>query len=93
MRRVGEAIQELHIKDWTHYGMFIHRNASVFNSRLSDNQCASTDVKPDNVLVNWNLDVQGNEKATDAVLGDFDIACKLEGGKPPRIPFVVDNVM
>ena len=51
------------------------------------------DLKPDNILVNWTCDEQGNQVITDAVLGDFDIAFKPEGGEPLQTPYALGNVM
>ncbi|KAK3364123.1 kinase-like domain-containing protein [Lasiosphaeria hispida] len=70
LRRVGEAIQELHGKDWIHI-----------------------DVKPDNVLVNWICDKNGNKTVADVALGDFDIAFKSESGEPCQTPYAIGNVM
>ncbi|RMY72759.1 hypothetical protein D0864_10357 [Hortaea werneckii] len=70
MRGVGEAIQELHGKDWVH-----------------------TDVKPDNILVDWISDDEGNKVVTDVALGDFDIACKLMEGETRHTPHAVGNAM
>ncbi|KAK0627075.1 kinase-like domain-containing protein [Immersiella caudata] len=70
LRRVGEAIQELHGKDWIHI-----------------------DVKPDNILVNWICDKEGNKTVADVALGDFDIASKLEGGEPCQTTHAIGNVM
>jgi hypothetical protein len=33
-------------------------------------------VKPDNVLLNWTCDSEGEITITDVALGDFDIAFK-----------------
>ncbi|GAB1732624.1 hypothetical protein NU195Hw_g3713t1 [Hortaea werneckii] len=70
MRGVGEAIQELHRKDWVH-----------------------TDVKPDNILVDWTSDVEGKKVVTNVALGDFDIACKLMEGETRHTPHAVGNAM
>ncbi|XXH00674.1 hypothetical protein Hte_007024 [Hypoxylon texense] len=51
------------------------------------------DVKPENFLVNWTSDKQGNKTATDAVLGDFDIAFKPEGGTPLNTRFAIGNAI
>ncbi|KAL2060791.1 hypothetical protein VTL71DRAFT_8843 [Oculimacula yallundae] len=51
------------------------------------------DVKPDNILVNWHRDKQGDQIVTDVVLGDFDIAFKPEGGEPLQTPYAIGNVM
>jgi serine/threonine protein kinase len=50
-------------------------------------------VKPDNILVNWTCDEQGNQVVTDVVLGDFDIAFKPEGGEPLQTSYAIGNVM
>ncbi|KAI2603666.1 kinase-like domain-containing protein [Hypoxylon sp. NC1633] len=70
LRHVGEAIQELHSKDWIH-----------------------TDVKPDNILVDWTCDKEGNKTVTDVALGDFDIAFKSVGGEPRQTPHAIGNAM
>lgn len=51
------------------------------------------DVKPDNILVNWTCDKEGSGVVTDVALGDFDIAFKLEGGKPRQTPYAIGNAM
>jgi serine/threonine protein kinase len=51
------------------------------------------DVKPDNILVDWSNDKEGNVTVTDAALGDFDIAFKSEGGEPRQAPFAIGNAM
>lgn len=51
------------------------------------------DVKPDNILVNWDSDTEGIKTITDVALGDFDISFKSEGGKPRHTPYAVGNAM
>jgi serine/threonine protein kinase len=51
------------------------------------------DVKPDNILVNWTDDGQGNKSVTDVVLGDFDIAYQLKDNESIRTPHAQGNVM
>ncbi|KZL64541.1 kinase-like protein [Colletotrichum tofieldiae] len=70
LRATGEAIQELHSKDWMH-----------------------SDVKPDNILVNWTYDNHGLKLVTDVALGDFDIAHKSEAGQPRQTPYAIGNAM
>lgn len=41
-------------------------------------------MKPDNVLVNWAYDRDGNKVVSDAVLGDFNIAFKSGLGEKAR---------
>ena len=50
-------------------------------------------MKPDNILVNWTCDNQGNQEVTDVALGDFDIASKLEGGTRLQTRYAIGNVM
>ncbi|KAH6687104.1 kinase-like domain-containing protein [Verticillium dahliae] len=52
-----------------------------------------TDVKPDNILVNWTCDKEGNKIVTDVALGDFDIASKSVTGQPRQTPFAIGNVI
>lgn len=51
------------------------------------------DVKPDNILVDWAHDSQGEPKVEKVALGDFDIALKLVDEQPLRAPHAVGNVM
>jgi len=52
------------------------------------------DVKPDNVLVNCEPNIEeGDVTVVDAVLGDFDLALKLENAKPCHTPYAIGNVM
>ena len=50
-------------------------------------------MKPDNILVEWACDEHGKKRVTNAVLGDFDIAFKPEGGTPLRTRYAIGNVM
>lgn len=51
------------------------------------------DIKPDNILIDWALDLHGNPKVTKVALGDFDISLKLIDDEPLRAPYAVGNVM
>lgn len=51
------------------------------------------DVKPDNILVDWTYDEQGNHKVDKVALGDFDLALKLINEQPLRAPYAVGNAM
>ncbi|OAA68354.1 Protein kinase-like domain protein [Niveomyces insectorum RCEF 264] len=51
------------------------------------------DVKPDNILVNWTSDEDGQKTVTGVNLGDFDIAFKSEGGRPRQTPYAIGNAM
>ncbi|KAF4625330.1 hypothetical protein G7Y89_g12842 [Cudoniella acicularis] len=44
------------------------------------------DVKPDNVMVDWNLDEQGQVQIERVALTDLDVSLKLKGDKLLRIP-------
>lgn len=50
-------------------------------------------MKPDNILINWTCDKEGNKTVTDAALGDFDIAFKLKDGEPRQTPYAIGNAM
>jgi serine/threonine protein kinase len=58
-----------------------------------NHKTALADVKPDNILVDWASDEDGNKTVTKAALGDFDIALQLKDGKPLYGPHAVGNVM
>lgn len=51
----------------------------------------SSDTKPDNVVLNWDVDENGEIKVGDVVLGDLDCALKLIGDK--LLNFRIGNVM
>jgi len=88
LRCVGEAIQELHSKNWIHIGA-----PAAQNIQNVVNQFVMTDVKPDNILVNWSRDEEGKKTIGDVALGDFDIAVKSEHGEPRETPYAVGNAM
>ena len=50
-------------------------------------------MKPDNILINWICDKEGNKTVTDVALGDFHIAFKAEGGESRQTPYAIGNVM
>lgn len=50
-------------------------------------------MKPDNILVDWAYDSQGEPEVDRVALGDFDIALKLLHEQPLRAPHSVGNVM
>lgn len=51
------------------------------------------DIKPDNILVDWTSDSDGNKVVTSVALGDFDIACQLKEGETRITPHAVGNAM
>lgn len=79
---VGKALQELHAKNWIHIGMKLESRSHVWIS--ADN--FSLDVKPDNVMVDWKLDEQGQVQIERVALIDLDVSLKLKGDKLLRIP-------
>lgn len=52
-----------------------------------------TDIKPDNILVNWTHDEVGTKTITDVALGDFDITYKCETGAMIQSTHAVGNAM
>lgn len=50
-------------------------------------------MKPDNILVNWTCNKEGEKTVNDVALGDFDIAFKLKGGEPRQTPHAIGNAM
>jgi len=92
LRYTGEAIKEFHGKGWIHIGTVLAYSRHCSSRRLP-NPALFLDLKPDNILVNWTSDKQGNQVVTDVVLGDFDIAFKPEGGQPLQTPYAIGNVM
>lgn len=69
------------------------RTRDICSSRPLIDYAVLLDLKPDNILVNWTCDKQGDQVVTDVVLGDFDIAFKSEGGEPLQTPYAIGNVM
>lgn len=51
------------------------------------------DIKPDNILVNWTRDEEGNKIITNVALGDFDITYKCETGALIRSTHAVGNAI
>ena len=88
LRCVGEAIQEFHSENWIHIGA-----PAVQTSQLLLIRSALTDVKPDNILVNWSRDENDAKTIGDVALGDFDIAFNSDHGQPRETPYAVGNAM
>jgi serine/threonine protein kinase len=92
LRQVGEAIQELHNKDWIHiYNLFLLEGHRMIFFRANSRTLA--DIKPDNVLVNWHSDKVGSKTVSNAALGDFDLVFRLENAKPCNTPYAIGNAM
>ncbi|KAK3897254.1 hypothetical protein C8A05DRAFT_19949, partial [Staphylotrichum tortipilum] len=53
----------------------------------------SSDIKHDNILVNWTSSDDGTNTITNVALGDFLIAFKSGSGKPRQTPYAVGNFM
>ncbi|EPE05817.1 serine threonine protein kinase [Ophiostoma piceae UAMH 11346] len=51
------------------------------------------DVKPDNILVDWDSGEDGHKTVSKTVLGDFDIAFHPPPGKRLDTPYPLGNVM
>lgn len=51
------------------------------------------DIKPDNILVDWAHDEQGQPRVDKVALGDFDLALHLVDDRPLRAPYAPGNVM
>lgn len=91
LRVVTEAIQEHHAKKRIHNGEQHWSFRRVLFLWLNASYCS--DVKPDNIMVNWACDENGNKTVTKAALGDFDIPLNLQGGKAVYGPHVLGNAM
>jgi serine/threonine protein kinase len=88
LQGVAEAVQKLHAEDWP---MLVCRMGVSAGARTV--LTATPDIKPDNVLIDWTCDSDGNKTITDVALGDFDIACNLKDNEIRLTPHVVRNAM
>lgn len=68
-------------------------NPVLLRPLIADATPVFQDVKPDNILVDWAYDDQGQPKVDKVALGDFDLALKLVDERPLRAPHAVGNVM
>ncbi|RWA10222.1 hypothetical protein EKO27_g4879 [Xylaria grammica] len=71
----------------------ILRHVAEAIEELHNKSWIHIDIKPDNILLNWTCDNEGNKTVTDVALGDFDIACKLEDGHALQTPYAIGNAM
>lgn len=92
LRYTAEAVKELHYKDWIHIGQ-LSPTTYCYEVRSLTRCRVIQDVKPDNILVDWEYDDEGQSKVQQAALGDFDLALKLVDEQPLRAPHAVGNVM
>ncbi|OTA67314.1 kinase-like protein, partial [Hypoxylon sp. EC38] len=53
---------------------------------LHDENWIHIDVKPDNILVDWDVDDQEKIQITRVALGDLDCGLQLENDRPLRLP-------
>ncbi|CAK1356851.1 unnamed protein product [Cercospora beticola] len=61
--------------------------------KLHSRNWIHTDIKPDNIFLDWTSDKNGNKVITKVALGDFDIACQLDANQVRITPHAVGNVM
>ncbi|WPB04330.1 uncharacterized protein RHO25_008976 [Cercospora beticola] len=61
--------------------------------QLHSKDWVHTDIKPDNIFIDYTCDEDGNKVVTNVVLGDFDVACKLKDHETRIAPHAVGNVM
>ncbi|CZT15729.1 uncharacterized protein RCC_01563 [Ramularia collo-cygni] len=71
----------------------IMRGVGEAVQELHTNSWIHADIKPDNILVDWTSDREGNKVVTRVALGDFDIACKLREGEVHLTPHAIGNAM
>jgi serine/threonine protein kinase len=50
-------------------------------------------VKPDNILVDWHSDKEGDETVSNSALADFDLIFKWENVKPCNTSSAIGNAM
>lgn len=93
LRCTAEAVKELHDKGWIHIGQLSPTPCCYDLCLLTLYRLVVQDVKPDNILVDWAYDDQGQPKVENVALGDFDLALKLVDEQPLRAPHAVGNVM
>ncbi|KAI1377917.1 kinase-like protein [Hypoxylon crocopeplum] len=62
---------------------------------LHDENWIHINVKPDNILVDWEEDDRGRVQIKKVALGDLDCALRLQGDRPLRLPGAnrIGNVM
>lgn len=80
-------------RNFTHKTGFMPVCTARTLQSLSELTRSAEDIKPDNVLVDWESDSEGNKTVTNVALGDFDIACKLKEGETRLTPHAVGNAM
>ncbi|KAK6440304.1 hypothetical protein LTR95_003468 [Oleoguttula sp. CCFEE 5521] len=79
-------------RDWIHIGTSSNLLCYRMNIAQADPRNLA-DVNPDNVLVDWDFDGEGQQTVNNAVLGDFDLTFKSENAKPCQTPYALGNVM
>nr|KMM70901.1 hypothetical protein CPAG_07210 [Coccidioides posadasii RMSCC 3488] len=88
---LGQALREFHAKNWIHIGN-MHQPAHQIQALT---KFSFLDVKPDNVMVDYRYDQDGQLRPERVVLGDLDCSLKLKGDKLLHLPdgIKIGNVM
>ena len=87
LKEIANTLADMHEKNSIHLGTKLPACRSFDQS--SDNP--STDVKPDNIFLNWYVDSSDEFHLGKVVLGDMDCALKLSGEK--LLNYKIGNVM
>lgn len=91
LRHIAVALKQLHDKGWTHMGR-ISRILLEYPPLETPGGWSATDLKPDNVLVDFFDDGTGHLTIKKVAIADLDLAWKREGNELYRGP-VVGNVL
>lgn len=88
LRDLGMALGEFHARNWIHIGKYIvcYIYALKLFFGFSTNRISRLDVKPDNVMLDYRRDEDGQITPERVVLSDLDCALKLKGDKLLRLP-------
>ena len=78
LRELGLGLRDIHAKHWLHLGMM--RCPRPCSPQGCVDQ-TSSDMKPNNVMLNWSRDENGRFRVERVVLSDLDCALKLKGEK------------
>lgn len=89
LRHTGEAVKELHAKDYIHIGMM----RWFPNSSIDTNISAKISSPTTSWLTGPTMSKATYYKVDKVALGDFDLALKLVNNQPLRGPHAIGNVM